>query len=70
MCQLCGLPAPFTTHEGEPFLEIHHIVPLADGGTDTPGNVVALCPNCHRRIHVLTLQTDVARLRKIVEKDE
>jgi len=64
LCQLCGLPAPFTGHDGQPFLEAHHIVPLGEGGTDTPENVVALCPNCHRKMHVLALEADVARLKK------
>jgi 5-methylcytosine-specific restriction protein A len=64
LCQLCGLAAPFTGHDGQPYLEIHHIVPLGEGGTDTIGNVAALCPNCHRKMHILKLQTDVARLKK------
>jgi 5-methylcytosine-specific restriction protein A len=63
ICQLCSLPAPFKNHNGDPFLEIHHIVPLAEGGQDTIGNVAALCPNCHRKMHVLNLPADVVRLR-------
>jgi Predicted restriction endonuclease len=35
-----------------PFLEVHHIVPLYDGGADTLDNCAALCPNCHRAIHL------------------
>lgn len=62
-CQLCGLPAPFSDHQGEPYLEAHHIVPLAEGGADEITNVVALCPNCHRKMHVLNLDADVVRLR-------
>ncbi len=62
-CQLCDRPAPFRTRDGDPFLEIHHIVPLAEGGADTIGNVAVLCPNCHRRMHVLNLPSDVAKLR-------
>lgn len=27
--------------------EIHHILWLKDGGTDSPSNLIALCPNCH-----------------------
>lgn len=64
LCQLCGLPAPFSGHDGEPYLEIHHIVPLKEGGTDTVDNVAALCPNCHRKMHVLNLPADMARLKK------
>ncbi|QYK03326.1 HNH endonuclease [Shewanella psychrotolerans] len=50
-CECCGSDAPFTTAEGEPFLEIHHLRRLADGGSDTITNVIALCPNCHREMH-------------------
>lgn len=28
-------------------VEIHHIVPQADGGEDTEDNAAPLCPNCH-----------------------
>lgn len=51
MCECCDKPAPFITATGEPFLEVHHLHPLADGGSDTIGNTVALCPNCHRELH-------------------
>ncbi|CAG9297933.1 HNH endonuclease [Celerinatantimonas diazotrophica] len=50
-CECCSSNAPFTTAEGEPFLEIHHLRRLADGGSDTVSNAVALCPNCHREMH-------------------
>jgi 5-methylcytosine-specific restriction protein A len=50
-CQLCGGDAPFLDDFGFPFLEVHHVVPLADGGEDAVSNAVALCPNCHRRCH-------------------
>jgi 5-methylcytosine-specific restriction protein A len=51
VCQGCGEDAPFTGKDGEPFLEVHHLYRRADGGADDPDNVVALCPNCHRRRH-------------------
>jgi len=51
-CQDCGQSAPFINRlTGEPFLEVHHIVPLSEGGEDSIDNVVALCPNCHRKRH-------------------
>lgn len=49
-CEGCKCNAPFQTKSG-PFLECHHVHRLADGGPDHPKNVVALCPNCHRRAH-------------------
>lgn len=51
VCQGCGKDAPFTGKDGEPFLEVHHLYRRSDGGADDPDNVVALCPNCHRRVH-------------------
>jgi len=34
-----------------PITEVHHIVPRAEGGKDSFENLIALCPNCHRRYH-------------------
>ncbi len=50
-CESCGSEAPFLTSEGEPFLEVHHVHQLSDGGPDTIENAVAVCPNCHRALH-------------------
>jgi 5-methylcytosine-specific restriction protein A len=50
-CELCESDAPFMDDAGFPFLEVHHVVPLADGGDDVVSNAVALCPNCHRECH-------------------
>lgn len=50
-CEGCRAPAPFITKSGQPYLEPHHITRLADDGPDHPARVIALCPNCHRRVH-------------------
>jgi 5-methylcytosine-specific restriction protein A len=50
-CEGCGMLAPFFRPDGRAFLEVHHMTRLADDGPDLPANVVALCPNCHRRAH-------------------
>jgi len=50
-CELCGSSAPFVDLNDEPFLEVHHIIPLSEGGTDDLQNTAALCPNCHRAVH-------------------
>ncbi|WP_224430776.1 HNH endonuclease [Aeromonas rivuli] len=50
-CESCGQQAPFISAIGEPFLEVHHLRTLAEGGSDTVSNTVALCPNCHRAFH-------------------
>lgn len=52
VCEKCGDAAPFLRRsDGSPYLEIHHRVPLSQGGEDTIENVSALCPNCHREVH-------------------
>jgi 5-methylcytosine-specific restriction protein A len=50
ICEGCEETAPFETKSG-PYLEVHHLTRLADGGADLPQNVIALCPTCHRRAH-------------------
>ena len=59
ICELCSNPAPFQNKKGRPFLEVHHIVWLAKGGDDWIDNTAALCPNCHRRVHILEDSNDV-----------
>ncbi|AIY67325.1 HNH endonuclease [Pseudoalteromonas piratica] len=49
-CEGCGDKAPFDTKSG-PYLEVHHLTRLSDGGADSPENVITLCPTCHRRAH-------------------
>ncbi|MBW7877599.1 MAG: HNH endonuclease, partial [Candidatus Cloacimonetes bacterium] len=51
ICECCEQQAPFITDDGKPYLEVHHLQPLALGGPDTPENTVAICPNCHRELH-------------------
>ena len=51
ICESCKEPAPFIKPNGAKFLEVHHVKQLADGGSDTITNAVALCPNCHSELH-------------------
>ena len=32
-------------------LEVHHIVPVAEGGSDEPHNLILLCTECHAEAH-------------------
>ncbi len=50
VCELCGEPG-FVTAAGSIYLETHHVIPLSLEGPDHDSNVVALCPNDHRRAH-------------------
>lgn len=68
ICDLCGELAPFKDKSGKPYLESHHVITLANGGPDVIYNTVALCPNCHRKIHVLNNKEDTIKLEKILLK--
>ncbi|WP_228761180.1 HNH endonuclease [Vibrio gigantis] len=51
-CEKCQAKAPFKKRSnGQPYLEVHHIIPLSQGGLDSLSNVISLCPNCHREVH-------------------
>ncbi|MBR6902070.1 MAG: HNH endonuclease [Synergistaceae bacterium] len=65
-CQLCGKPAPFNDKKGTPYLEVHHVTWLSRGGEDSINNTVALCPNCHARMHILDDKSDVEELLRSI----
>ncbi|WP_198159241.1 HNH endonuclease [Methylomonas lenta] len=50
VCEFCGQPG-FKTAAGTIYLETHHVIALAEDGPDVEWNVVAICPNDHRRAH-------------------
>ena len=45
-CELCYEKGVLVNTE-----EVHHKVPLADGGTHEKSNLIALCKSCHAKIH-------------------
>lgn len=47
-CRVCGASS---RKDPNVRLEVHHIRRKADGGTDTPDNVVTLCDDCHKAHH-------------------
>lgn len=71
-CELCEKDAPFNNIEGYPYLEVHHILPLRDGGLDNYNNVGAVCPNCHRELHYSGSKQICAQKLKenVARKDE
>ena len=42
LCALCG--------SGQ-YLQIHHVVPRSQGGSDFPENLITLCSKCHGQAH-------------------
>lgn len=66
MCEGCKRPAPFMRRsDGSPYLEVHHVQQLSEGGEDTVENALALCPNCHRNRHygAISVLASASKLR-------
>lgn len=52
VCEMPGCKVKlFDRDDGTKFLEVHHVVPLAENGEDTLANAAAICPMCHRELH-------------------
>jgi len=47
----CGHPS-FQTIGGLAYTEVHHIIPLSEGGDDIIENVACLCAGHHREVHL------------------
>ncbi|WP_081056631.1 EVE domain-containing protein [Burkholderia vietnamiensis] len=51
-CEAPGCSYPlFEDQSGHPYCEVHHIIPLSEGGVDRIENVVCLCPTHHKEAH-------------------
>jgi 5-methylcytosine-specific restriction endonuclease McrA len=51
-CEMPGCSRElFKRENGTIYLEVHHIIPLAEDGEDSLDNAAALCPACHRELH-------------------
>ncbi|HMU90024.1 MAG TPA: HNH endonuclease signature motif containing protein [Pseudomonadales bacterium] len=59
-CECCG-ELGFLTESGERYLETHHVVGVSERGPDSPDNIVAVCPLCHRKAHFSAEKTEVER---------
>ena len=47
LCERCKSEGRLAAAE-----EVHHILPLASGGTNNEGNLMALCKSCHSKITI------------------
>lgn len=45
-CEICGFSF-------QPILQVHHIIPLSEGGGNELDNLSVLCPTCHHQIHYI-----------------
>ncbi|MDU1339825.1 MAG: HNH endonuclease [Clostridium butyricum] len=63
-CDLCNKPAPFIDKKSRPYLETHHVTALSEGGEDNINSCLALCPTCHRKVHILKSPEDLTLLKE------
>lgn len=45
-------------------LQYHHLIPVVDGGTDDPNNIVVLCAECHHKWHGVNGRVKYGKLIK------
>jgi hypothetical protein len=69
-CEVPGCDHPqFMAGDGLPYCEVHHVIPLAEGGEDRIENVACLCPSHHREVHLgnqrSVLETQLKELRAV-----
>jgi predicted HNH restriction endonuclease len=57
-CAICGLTYA-------PVLQVHHVLPLSDGGNNNIDNLVVLCSNCHKAVHSTIYSRDFTSAREM-----
>lgn len=63
-CQYCGRSAP------DVILEVDHIMPVAEGGTNDPLNLITACRDCNRGKSAKTLEDTAAIDRQKRQLDD
>ena len=65
-CAVCGFSFHldmFTEAKHCGGMEIHHIVEVKNGGKASWDNLIALCPNCHKAVHLGLITTEQLQSR-------
>lgn len=57
----------FTKPDGTPYIEVHHIIPLFEGGEDAVWNLAVVCAHHHKIAHFADVETQLD-LRKLLLK--
>ena len=50
-CQITETAFLFQKRDGTYYVEVHHLIPLGEGGADDPRNMVVLSPQLHKMLH-------------------
>ena len=73
-CAICGWSAnlpPILSNGKRNFsdgTEIHHVTSIANGGDDDFGNLILLCPNCHKLAHLGVYDENKLRKHQITHE--
>lgn len=59
-----------SSYSDDRMMQVHHIIPVSEGGTDVRSNLITLCKWCHTDIHERGWENYAESLRKEVEKVE
>lgn len=59
-CQICGI---------EDIVEVHHKIPLRNGGSNRPENLLILCPTHHQMLHLGQLKIENISMPRPVNKE-
>ncbi len=57
-CQVCGM---------EDIVEVHHIIPKRNGGSDSAENLLILCPNHHTMLHYGMIKINQIKDKSLVK---
>lgn len=69
-CEIDENHETFITKAGTPYMEAHHLIPLAaqedfENSLDVDANIICLCPICHRNLHYgKVIEDDLNKLYK------
>lgn len=66
-CMVCECDNRFNRPDGSPYIEVHHIIPLCEGGEDGIWNLSVLCAHHHRMAHFAD-ETSKKHLRSHLHK--
>jgi hypothetical protein len=62
--QEAGSACPFCGEKHVAALHIHHIIARAEGGPNTPENLLLVCASCHQKIHTKIISSEQVYLTK------
>jgi transcriptional regulator with XRE-family HTH domain len=67
ICELCENAMPFCLPDGSPYIELAYVEQGASDDKYQACNFAALCPNCHKLLHVLKRDIDIDKLLKKIK---